>query len=149
MPEQAQSRPALRTNARPAGARSVRTVVRHREQLPGPTVTIGVLCALSTALSAHLRELGDDPSTLGAEVPMAKATVREAHNHFGNVGVGLYPGLEPEERAARIADDLACRRRRAAAPGDAGGQQGLRCRARATFALGRGAVRPDPCARRP
>ena len=116
VPEQAQSRPALRTNARPAGARSVRTVVRHRGQLPGPTVTIGILCALSTALSAHLRELGDDPSTLGAEVPMAKATVREAHNHFGNVGVGLYPGLEPEERAVRIADDMACRRRRAEHP---------------------------------
>ena len=81
VPAQADSRPALRTNTRPTGARTVRTLVRHREQLPGPTVTIGVLCAVSTALSAHLRELGDDPSTLGAEVPMAKATVREAHNH--------------------------------------------------------------------
>ena len=47
---------------------------------------------------------------------MAKATVREAHNHFGNVGVGLYPELEPGERAARIADDMASRRRRAEHP---------------------------------
>ena len=33
VPAQAESRPALRTNTRPAGARSVRTLVRHREQL--------------------------------------------------------------------------------------------------------------------
>ena len=116
VPAQAESRPALRTNTRPAGARTVRTLVRHREQLSGPTVTIGVLCAVSTALAAHLRDLGDDPSTLGAEVPMAKATAREAHNHFGNVGIGLYPQLAPDERAGRIADDLAQRRRRAAHP---------------------------------
>ena len=116
VPPQAESRPALRTNTRPAGARSVRTVVRHRGQLPGPTVTIGVLAAVSTALSGHLRELGDDPATLGAEVPMAKTGAREAHNHFGNVGVGLYPELDVGERVGRIAEDLARRRRRAAHP---------------------------------
>lgn len=116
VPAQAESRPALRTNMRPAGARTVRTLVRPRDRLPGPTVTIGVLCAVSTALSAHLRELGDDPSTLGAEVPMAKITARDAHNHFGNVGVGLYPELGFDERAACIADDLADRRRRAQHP---------------------------------
>ena len=116
VPAQAESRPALHSNARPDGVRSVRTLVRHRDRIPGPTVTIGVLCAVSTALSAHLRELGDDPSTLGAEVPMAKATAREAHNHFGNVGVGLYPELGLDERAIRIADDLADRRRRARHP---------------------------------
>ena len=59
--------------------------------MPGPTVTIGVLAAVSAALSGHLRELGDDPSLLGAEVPMARSGPRLAHNHFGNVGVGLYP----------------------------------------------------------
>ncbi len=93
VPAQAEPRPVLRTNTRPSGARSVRTLIRRRDRLPGPTVTIGVLCAVSTALSAHLRSLGDDPSTLGAEVPMAKITAREANNHFGNVGVGLYPEL--------------------------------------------------------
>jgi hypothetical protein len=96
--------------------RSIRTVVRDRAQVTGPTVTAGVLAALSTALADHLRELGDDPSTLGAEVPMAKAGLRLAHNHFGNVGVGLYPELGPDERAARIAEDLAQRRLRAAHP---------------------------------
>ena len=116
VPAQARSRPPLRTNAPPAGERSVRTLIRRRNRLPGPTVTIGVLCAVSTALSAHLRELGDDPSTLGAEVPMAKTTAREAHNHFGNVGVGLYPELGLNERATRIADDIADRRRRAQHP---------------------------------
>lgn len=116
VPAQAESRPALRTNTRPAGARSVRTLVRRRGEIGGPTVTIGVLCAVSTALSAHLRALGDDPSALGAEVPMAKAGAREAHNQFGNVGVSLYPELGVDERAARIAEDLAQRRRRSEHP---------------------------------
>jgi hypothetical protein len=113
---QADSRPALHTNARPSGERSIRTVIRHRAQLPGPTVTIGVLAAVSTALAEHLRELGDDASTLGAEMPMAKAVERQAHNHFGNVGIGLYPELAFGERVNRIAEDLADRRRRAAHP---------------------------------
>jgi hypothetical protein len=116
VPAQAPSRPAMRSNAFPAGARSVRTMVRHRDSLPGPTVTVGVLCAVSTALSAHLRDMGDDPSQLGAEVPMAKTTAREAHNSFGNVGIGLYPELDAGERATRIAADLADRRRRAEHP---------------------------------
>jgi hypothetical protein len=116
VPPQADSRPALRSNARPDGVRSIRTVMRNRTEIPGPTITVGVLAAVSAALSEHLRELGDDPSALGAEVPMAKAGVRQAHNHFGNVGVGLYPELGFDERVSRIADDLACRRRRAAHP---------------------------------
>jgi hypothetical protein len=116
VPPQADSRPVLHSNVRPDGVRSIRTVIRNRAQLPGPTVTVGVLAAVSTALAGHLRELGDDPSTLGAEVPMAKAGVRQVHNHFGNVGVGLYPDLSFDERADRIFEDLAQRRRRAAHP---------------------------------
>jgi hypothetical protein len=116
VPAQADSRPALHSNARPDGVRSIRTVIRNRAQLPGPTVTAGVLAAVSTALAGHLRELGDDPSALGAEVPMAKAGVRKANNHFGNVGVGLYPELDAGARAVRIVDDIAERRRRAAHP---------------------------------
>lgn len=103
------SRPPLATNARPHGARSVHTLVRHRSQLPGPTVTVGVLAAVSRALSDLLGESGN---SLGAEVPMAKPGVRHAHNHFGNVVVGLYPELGRDARAARIADDLANGRRR-------------------------------------
>jgi hypothetical protein len=116
VPPQADSRPALRSNARPSGRRMVRTVVRHRSQIAGPTVTVGVLAAISTALSGHLRDLGDDPSALGAEVPMAKAGVRRAHNHFGNVGINLHPELKFDERTARIAEEIALRRRRAAHP---------------------------------
>ncbi|MCV7169134.1 DUF1298 domain-containing protein [Mycobacterium manitobense] len=116
-PPQADTRPPLRTNARPSGERHVRTIVRRRQALPGPTVTTGVLAAVSGALAAQLRELGDDPATLGAEVPMATAGKRLAHNHFGNVGVDLHPELDFVGRAHRIAQDLADRRRRAAHPG--------------------------------
>ena len=101
------SRPPLPSNARPDGARAVRTLVRHRSQLPGPTVSVGVLVAVSSALS---NLLGDAPDSLGAEVPMAKPGAPQAHNHFGNVVVGLYPKLDT--RAERIAADLANGRRR-------------------------------------
>lgn len=116
VPAPADSRPALRSNARPEGLRSVRTVIVRRPEIPGPTVTVGVLAAVSTALAAHLREFGDDPSLLGAEVPMAKPGERRAHNHFGNVGVGLYPFLPFGARTERIAEDLEQRRRRATHP---------------------------------
>ncbi len=116
VPPQADSRPALHSNARPEGVRSIHTVVLKRSQVAGPAVTIGVLAAVSTALSEHLGELGDDTAMLGAEVPMAKSGVRQVHNHFGNVGVGLYPELKFDERVARIVDDLADRRRRAGHP---------------------------------
>jgi len=107
------TRPLQRTNTRPDGARSVRTLVRHRSQLPGPTVTVGVLAAVSMALS---RLLGEAADALGAEVPMTKPGVRQAHNHFGNVGVELYPRLDPVLRAERIVADLANGRRRMAHP---------------------------------
>lgn len=116
VPPPAEARPVLRSNSRPDGLRSVRTLVRKRSQVPGPTVTVVVLAAVSSALAAHLREFGDDPSSLGAEVPMAKAGERRAHNHFGNVGVGLYPDLPFGERASRIAADLEERRCRASHP---------------------------------
>ena len=106
-------RPLLPTNARPGTARSVRTLVRHRRQLRGPTVTVGALSAISTALSELL---GDAADTLGAEVPMAKPGVPHAHNHFGNVTVGLYPKLGLQARAERIAAELANGRRRFAHP---------------------------------
>ncbi|OBK84114.1 WS/DGAT domain-containing protein [Mycobacterium sp. 1165178.9] len=103
------SRPVLPTNAKPDGPRVVRTLVRHRSQLPGPTVTVGVLSAVSQALSNLLDGQCD---SLGAEVPMAKPGNPPAHNHFGNVVVGLYPELGQDARAERIAADLANGRRR-------------------------------------
>ncbi|KHO18538.1 hypothetical protein [Mycolicibacterium setense] len=116
VPPPAPSRPVLHSNAAPSGQRWVRTIVRHRAQIPGPTVTVGVLAAISSALGEHLRELGDDTTALGAEVPMANPGVRHAHNHFGNVGIGLYPELAGTDRVACIVADFADRRRRAAHP---------------------------------
>jgi hypothetical protein len=103
------SRPPLPTNARPDGTRSMRTLVRHRAQLRGPTVTVAVLAAVSTALSGLL---GGSVDSLGVEVPMAKPGVPHAYNHFGNVTVGLYPELGHHARVERIATDLANGRRR-------------------------------------
>ena len=108
--------PALRTNARPAGPRGLRTVVRPRSALSDPTVTVAALSGISAALAGHLRELGDDPASLGAELMMAKALPRRAYNHFGAAGIGLHPELERAARSARIAADVDARRRRAAHP---------------------------------
>ena len=113
VPAQAELRPLLRTNGLPSGPRSLRIVVRRRVDPSGPTVTVAALSAISVALAGHLRALGDDPSALGAEVPMAKPPPRLAYNHFGNVGVGLYPDASEVARVAGIAADLAARRLRA------------------------------------
>ncbi|WP_293342807.1 DUF1298 domain-containing protein, partial [Mycobacterium sp.] len=102
-------RPPLSTNARPEGTRSIRTLVRQRSQLRGPTVTVSVLTAVSAALS---KLLGPEAESLGAEVPIAKLGVPHAYNHFGNVVVGLHPTLGLGDRAERIAADLANGRRR-------------------------------------
>ncbi|MBV8929550.1 MAG: DUF1298 domain-containing protein [Mycobacteriaceae bacterium] len=113
----AKPRIALSTNNRPAGARVVRTLVRSRDELPEPTVTVGVLAAISAALSGHLSQRGEDASALGAEVPMAKGGAPRANNHFRNVGIGLYPGVSSgEERSGRIAAELETRRRRGEHP---------------------------------
>jgi hypothetical protein len=116
VPPPAELRPALRTNAPPVGPTHLRTVVRTRSDFSGPTVTVATLSAVSVALAENLLATGDDPSSLGAEVPMAKPPPRLAYNHFGNVGVGLYPELAEPERSVQIAADLDARRRRAAHP---------------------------------
>lgn len=116
VPAPAVSRPALRSNARPDGARGVRTLVRTRAELSGPTVTVSVLAAVAAALAAHLAELGEDTTLLGAEIPMAKTGPRRSNNHFGNVGVGLHPDLPFADRCRVIAAEVYQRRRRAAHP---------------------------------
>ncbi len=105
--------PPQSTNVRPTGARSVRTLLRHRSQLDGPTATVAALAAVSGALSGHLG-IRDEP--LVAEVTMAKPGVPQAHNHFANATVGLYPELGRRERLQRIAADLSNARRRAEHP---------------------------------
>ncbi len=106
-------RPLQVTNARPIGTRALRTLVRHRSQLLGPTVTVAALAAVSGALAKHL---GEAATSLVAEVPMAKPAARQANNHFLNITVGLYPDLDRPARLERIAADLANARRRAEHP---------------------------------
>ena len=106
-------RPAQVTNARPTGTRSVRTLLRHRSQLDGPSATVAVLAAVSNALSGHL---GNREESLVAEVTMAKPGVPHSHNHFANATVGLYPGLSRPARVQRIGADLANARRRSEHP---------------------------------
>jgi hypothetical protein len=114
LPPPSEPKPVLSTNNRPAGTRLLRTLVRRRAELRGPTVTVAVLAGISVALSGHLCARGEDASMLGAEVPMAKPGVPHAHNHFRNVGVGLYPAAA--DRARRIAADLESQRRRGEHP---------------------------------
>lgn len=125
IPPPAPPRPVLSINSRPGAAKTVRTLVRRRDQLPGPTVTVGVLAEISDALGRYLADRGEDTSALGAEVPMAKSRVRTANNHFGNVGVGLYPQLPFQPRAVRIAEELQLRRRRADHPAFAAADRSL------------------------
>lgn len=120
LPPAVSDRPPLAINNRPAGSRAVRTLVRHRAELNGPTVTVAVLSAVSAALSEYLDEPCEE---LGAEVPMAKAGARQAHNHFGNVPVGLYPFLGHAARCERIATDLATGRSRGRHPASPAGDR--------------------------
>ncbi|PRC48231.1 DUF1298 domain-containing protein, partial [Mycobacterium sp. ITM-2017-0098] len=55
VPPQAVSRPLLRSNSRPSGRRHLRTVLVGRDRVARPTVTVGVLAAISGALSGYLR----------------------------------------------------------------------------------------------
>ncbi|MGK2882150.1 MAG: DUF1298 domain-containing protein [Mycobacterium sp.] len=103
----------LQTNNRPEGVRSVRTLVRRRDELRGPSVTVAVLAATGVALR---RQLGVDGVDIGAEVPMAKSGQPSARNHFRSVGVGLRPALSWAERTQAIADDLTARRLRGEHP---------------------------------
>jgi hypothetical protein len=105
--------PALSTNTQPTGARPMRTLVRHRSQLHGPTATVAALAAVSGALSG---QLGDVAASLVAEVTMAKPGVPHSHNHFANVTVGLYPDLDRQARVEKIAADLTNARLRSEHP---------------------------------
>ena len=111
-------RPALSINTGPRVAAAVRTLVVGRDRLPGPTVTVGALVAISEALAGYLGNRGEDVSRLGAEVPMANggAGERQAHNNFRNVGIDLFPELRRAERAECIAGQLDAHHRRGAHP---------------------------------
>jgi hypothetical protein len=109
--------PALSTNNRPTGRRILRTIAHHPDELPGPTVLVGALVAVSEALSGYLRERGEDVSLLAAEVPAAKSGERRARNHITAEAVGLYPAAASRaERLRLIVGDLMDLRRRSQHP---------------------------------
>ncbi len=108
-------RPALSINAHPRAVPALRTLVVDRERLRQPTVTVAALAAIAQALGGYLAARGEDISRLGAEVPMALRP-RNANNNFRNVGVGLYPDLDPAARVERIAADLEAQRVRGEHP---------------------------------
>ncbi|WP_062800779.1 wax ester/triacylglycerol synthase domain-containing protein [Williamsia muralis] len=117
VPAQADVRPALPTNNRPEGRRAIRTLVRDRDDFPGPTVTVGALAAISLGLSEHLAGQGVDTATLGAELTVAKPGKPLARNHFRNVGVELFSTTPSwERRNEQIAEALMHRRSRGAHP---------------------------------
>ncbi len=105
VPPSAPLRPLLSINDSPRGNPVVRTLVVRRDQLSVPTVTIGALTAIADALGGYLADRGEDPSQLGAEVPMAGPGNGHAHNDFRNVGVGLHVAAGRADRARLIAEN--------------------------------------------
>lgn len=108
--------PLLSINQRPRATPVVRTLVLRGDQLARPTVTIGVLVAVSDALAGYLAGRGEDTSTLGAEVTMAGQQDPGSHNNFRNVGIGLHPEVDRARRAELIGAELADQRRRGEHP---------------------------------
>ena len=115
VPRPAGTRPPLSINACPQSRPVLRTLVLDRDRLCHPTVTIAALVAISEGLGGYLAERGEDIGELGAEIPMAWAKMN-ANNNFRNVGIGLYPLLNRDDRAARIGAELTDRRRRGQHP---------------------------------
>ncbi|WP_342214009.1 hypothetical protein [Nocardia gipuzkoensis] len=86
-------------------------------RVPGRTVTVVVLTAVSLALARYLADRGEPPERLGAQVPMALPEGTAARNNYRNLGVDLFLD-EPDLRlrADKIAAALADRRVRAGHP---------------------------------
>jgi hypothetical protein len=105
--------PALSVNDRPSGTRVLRTLVRRKTQLPGPTLTTGALVAISDALSGYLRDRGEHTSALTAAVPVAKPVAGQAYNNHDVAFVGLYPDAPSRDQQLQriVADMMAWRRR--------------------------------------
>ncbi|WP_425297834.1 wax ester/triacylglycerol synthase domain-containing protein [Nocardia abscessus] len=86
-------------------------------RVPGRTVTVVVLTAVSLALARYLADRGEPPERLGAQVPMALAERTASRNNYRNLGVDLFVD-EPDLRlrADKIAAALVDRRVRARHP---------------------------------
>lgn len=116
VPPPAPGCPGLSINQRPGGTPVVRTLMVRRDRLGGPTVTVAALVAISEALAGYLAGRGEDPSRLGAEVPIAGDLNPAAHNNFRNIGVSLHPEADRARRAELIEAELIAQRRRAQHP---------------------------------
>lgn len=103
------------------GAHRVRMLVYAASALrvPGRTVTVVVLTAVSLALSRYLEARGERVARLGAQVPMALSdeAKAEAHNNYRSLSVDLCADVADLcTRADEIAATLHERRRRARHP---------------------------------
>ncbi|WP_253799199.1 wax ester/triacylglycerol synthase family O-acyltransferase [Nocardia amikacinitolerans] len=96
-----------------------RMIVCAAEELrvPGWTITVVVLTAVSVALAEYLAVQGESVSRLGSQVPMALSSESLSHNNYRSLGVELFID-EPDLRlrADRVAAALAERRLRAQHP---------------------------------
>ncbi|WP_435592371.1 wax ester/triacylglycerol synthase domain-containing protein [Nocardia sp. bgisy118] len=88
-------------------------------RVPGRTITVVVLTAVSVALAEYLAAHGEPADQLGAQVPMAlpESDKTLSHNNYRSLGINLFVD-EPDlrVRADRIAAALADRRLRAQHP---------------------------------
>ncbi|MEU2173336.1 WS/DGAT domain-containing protein [Nocardia sp. NPDC019219] len=86
-------------------------------RVPGRTVTVVVLTAVSLALARYLADRGEPVERLGAQVPMALAEDTGPRNNYRSLGVDLFVDEpDPSLRADKIAAALADRRARARHP---------------------------------
>ncbi|WP_067531857.1 WS/DGAT domain-containing protein [Nocardia crassostreae] len=98
---------------------AVRMLVNEAERLrvPGHTVTVVVLTAVSLALQRYLAQRAEPAESLLAQVPMSIAEAGHTRNSYRDLSIDLSV-REPvlPHRAARIAANLAAARQRAAHP---------------------------------
>lgn len=86
-------------------------------RVPGLSVTVVGLTAVSLAIERYLRDRGEEITRLGAQVPMALPPRPGVRNNYRSLGVDLAAGAkDPRRRAATIAVELAARRERARHP---------------------------------
>ncbi|WP_062972363.1 WS/DGAT domain-containing protein [Nocardia gamkensis] len=100
-----------RTTTQGISRHEVRMLVFPAEDLrvPGRTVTVVVLTAVSLALARYLADRGEPVERLGAQVPMALPEVDRPRNNYRSLGVDLFidepdPGLRADKIAAALAD---------------------------------------------
>ncbi|MFC6011872.1 wax ester/triacylglycerol synthase domain-containing protein [Nocardia lasii] len=111
--------PCVLNPAAPVKDHDARIVVIDADdfRIPGRTITVVALTAISRALSEYLTERGECPHRLGTALPMALPEPGSARNNYRGLSIDLHID-EPHLRlrADLIADELAARRERAVNP---------------------------------